>query len=101
MQATLVLEKNLNQACPDLHALGSAGADPQLRDFRESHFPGEEVKLKDMGDHLTRFRRLTTPRPGRARSSWKDSPSSTARSLWSPAAFEGPLRPALGARACA
>ncbi|KAF0876473.1 FRIL protein, partial [Crocuta crocuta] len=62
METAIVLEKNLNEAILDLHALGSAQADPYLCDFLESHFLGEEVKvLKQMGDHLTNLRRLTGP----------------------------------------
>ncbi|EPY81222.1 hypothetical protein CB1_000743001 [Camelus ferus] len=43
MEAVIVLEKNLNQALLDLHALGSAHADPHLCDFREGHFLDEQV----------------------------------------------------------
>lgn len=50
MEATLVLEKNWNQAFLELHALSSACADPHLSDFLENHFLGEEVKhIKEMG----------------------------------------------------
>ena len=38
MEAALAMEKNLNQALLDLHALGSARADPHLCDFLESHY---------------------------------------------------------------
>nr|XP_039319710.1 ferritin light chain-like [Saimiri boliviensis boliviensis] len=41
MAAAMALEKNLNQALWDLHALGSARADPHLCDFLESHFLDE------------------------------------------------------------
>ncbi|XP_054435515.1 ferritin light chain-like [Pteronotus mesoamericanus] len=59
MEAALALEKKLNQALLDLHALGSARTDPHLCDFLENYFPDEEVKLiKKMGDHLTNIRRL-------------------------------------------
>ncbi|XP_039744122.1 ferritin light chain-like [Pteropus medius] len=62
MEAAMVLEKILNQALLDLHALGSANSDHQLCDFLESHFLENEVKLlKKMGDHLTNLRRLTGP----------------------------------------
>ncbi|KAB1268906.1 Ferritin light chain [Camelus dromedarius] len=44
-EAAIVLEKNLNQALLDLHALGSARTDPHLCDFRDSHFLDEAVKL--------------------------------------------------------
>ncbi|XP_070263627.1 ferritin light chain-like [Myotis yumanensis] len=62
MEAALALEKNLNQALLDLHALASTRADPHLCDFLENHFLDEEVKLiKKMGDHLTNIRRLAAP----------------------------------------
>ncbi|EPY89138.1 ferritin light chain [Camelus ferus] len=65
MEAAIALEKNLNQALLDLHALGSARADPHLCDFLENHFLDEEVKLiKKMGDHLTNLRRLSGPQAG-------------------------------------
>ncbi|XP_031198942.1 ferritin light chain 1-like isoform X2 [Mastomys coucha] len=64
MEAALALEKNLNQALLHLHALGSAGTDPHLCDFLESHFLDKEVKLiKKMGNHLTNLRRLAEPQP--------------------------------------
>ncbi|XP_045757940.1 ferritin light chain-like [Mirounga angustirostris] len=50
IEATLVLEKNQNQALLDLHALGSALADLHLCDFLENHFLDEAVKhIKKMG----------------------------------------------------
>nr|XP_019597152.1 PREDICTED: ferritin light chain [Rhinolophus sinicus] len=66
MEAAMVMEKNLNQALLDLHAMGSAGtADPHLCDFLETHFLDEEVKLiKKMGDHLTNLRRLNSSQAG-------------------------------------
>nr|KAF6409859.1 ferritin light chain [Rousettus aegyptiacus] len=65
MEAAMIMEKNLNQALLDLHALGSAHADPHLCDFLETHFLDEEVKLiKKMGDHLTNLRRLACPQAG-------------------------------------
>ncbi|XP_016061479.1 PREDICTED: ferritin light chain [Miniopterus natalensis] len=65
MEAAMALERNLNQALLDLHALGSARADPHLCDFLENHFLDEEVKLiKKMGDHLTNLRRLAGPQAG-------------------------------------
>uniref|UniRef100_A0A8C0T656 Ferritin n=1 Tax=Canis lupus familiaris TaxID=9615 RepID=A0A8C0T656_CANLF len=102
MEAALLLEKSLNQALLDLHALGSARADPHLCDFLENHFLDEEVKLiKKMGDHLTNLRRLATRRLGWASIFSKGSLSSTTRSPWRPAAFEGLLWQPPGARACA
>ncbi|XP_064228955.1 GRB10-interacting GYF protein 2 isoform X4 [Aotus nancymaae] len=65
MEAAMALEKNLNQALLDLHALGSARTDPHLCDFLESHFLDEEVKIiKKMGDHLTNLCRLAGPEAG-------------------------------------
>ncbi|XP_036590903.1 ferritin light chain-like [Trichosurus vulpecula] len=59
MQAALNLEKDLNQALLKLHALGSSQGDPQLCDFLESHYLGEEVKLlKCLGNHLTTLRHV-------------------------------------------
>ncbi|XP_075415757.1 ferritin light chain-like [Tenrec ecaudatus] len=66
--AALALEKTLNQALPDLHAMGSAHPDPHLGDFLEKHFLGEEVKLlTEMGDHQTNLSRRPAPEPGGAR----------------------------------
>ncbi|KAB0360349.1 hypothetical protein FD754_004505 [Muntiacus muntjak] len=65
MEATLLVEKNLNQALLDLHGLASARGDPHICDFLENHFLDEEVKLiKKMGDHLTNLRRLAGPQAG-------------------------------------
>ena len=65
MEATLLIEKNLNQAFLDRCGLGSASADPHLCDFLENHFLDEEAKLiKKMGDHLTHLRRLAGPQAG-------------------------------------
>ncbi|EHB16665.1 Ferritin light chain [Heterocephalus glaber] len=65
MEAALALEKNLNQALLDLHALGSAKTDPHLCDFLANHFLDEEMKLiKKIGDHLTNVHRLAGPQAG-------------------------------------
>uniref|UniRef100_A0A286XD82 Ferritin n=1 Tax=Cavia porcellus TaxID=10141 RepID=A0A286XD82_CAVPO len=45
MEVALTLEKSLNQALLDLHALGSAKTEPHVCDFLENHFLDEEVKL--------------------------------------------------------
>ncbi|EPQ03288.1 Ferritin light chain [Myotis brandtii] len=51
MEATLALERSLNQALLELQALGSTRSDPHLCDFLENHFRGEEVEIKKkMGD---------------------------------------------------
>nr|KAF6273713.1 hypothetical protein mPipKuh1_005267 [Pipistrellus kuhlii] len=65
MESALALEKSLNQALLELHALASSRADPHVCDFLENHFLDEEVKLiKKMGDHLTNIRRLAGPQAG-------------------------------------
>ncbi|XP_004381731.1 ferritin light chain [Trichechus manatus latirostris] len=65
MEAALALEKSLNQALLDLHAVATAHTDPHLCDFLENHFLDEEVKLlKKMGDHLTNVRRVASPQAG-------------------------------------
>uniref|UniRef100_A0A8C9ULD0 Ferritin n=1 Tax=Spermophilus dauricus TaxID=99837 RepID=A0A8C9ULD0_SPEDA len=63
MEAALALEKNLNQAILDLHALGSSRTDPHVSTpLSFNHFLDEEVKLiKKMGDHLTNLHRLAGP----------------------------------------
>ncbi|XP_075383853.1 ferritin light chain-like [Tenrec ecaudatus] len=65
MEAALALEKKLNQALLDLHAVGSTHTDPHLCDFLENHFLDKEVKLlKKMGDHLTNLHRVASPQAG-------------------------------------
>uniref|UniRef100_A0A8D2CLB5 Ferritin n=1 Tax=Sciurus vulgaris TaxID=55149 RepID=A0A8D2CLB5_SCIVU len=90
MEAALALEKNLNQAILDLHALGSTRTDSHLCDFLENHFLDEEVKLiKKMGDHLTHLHHLEARRLALASIFSKDSPSSTTRRPWSSVALDG------------
>ncbi|KAB0392560.1 hypothetical protein E2I00_012986, partial [Balaenoptera physalus] len=45
VEAAILMEKNLNQALLDPHALGCARIDPHLCDFLESRFLDEQVKL--------------------------------------------------------
>lgn len=52
MEAAPVLEKNLNQALLELHALGSANTEPHLSDLLENDFLGEEVKFDKKMDNL-------------------------------------------------
>ncbi|KAB0400863.1 hypothetical protein E2I00_010495 [Balaenoptera physalus] len=64
-EAAVFMQKNLNQALMDLRALGSAGAQPRLCDFREGRVLDEQVKLiQKMGDHLTKLCRLVGPQAG-------------------------------------
>ena len=65
MGAALALEKSLNQALWNLHALGSTHADPHLCDFLENHFLDAQVKLLEkMGKHLRCFSRLADAQAG-------------------------------------
>eukprot|EP00069_Balaena_mysticetus_P009078 bmy_20037T0 len=65
VEAVVLAEENLNQAPADLHALGSARADPRLCDFPESRLLDEQVKLiQKMRDHLTNLRRPAGPQAG-------------------------------------
>ncbi|EPQ08278.1 Ferritin light chain [Myotis brandtii] len=101
MEATRALERNLNQALWNLHALGPTCTDPQLCDSLENHLLDEEVKLiKKMGYTGLTSAGWLAPRLGWANISSKGSPSSMTRSLWSPEAFEGPLCIPLGSGFC-
>uniref|UniRef100_A0ABI8A6Z3 Ferritin light chain n=1 Tax=Felis catus TaxID=9685 RepID=A0ABI8A6Z3_FELCA len=99
MEAAMVLE-NLNRPLLGLHALGPARVD--VRDCVENHFRDEEGTFtKEMGDQTppTHVRRLASPQAWLSSSSSKGLHSSMTRSLWSPAAFEGPLWHLPGAQA--
>ncbi|CAN0329099.1 ferritin heavy chain B-like [Lampetra fluviatilis] len=62
MQLALQLEKTVNQALLDLHALASEKKDPQLCDFLESKFLEEQVEsIKQLGEHVTNLKRLGVP----------------------------------------
>ena len=81
------MDKNLNQAL----TLGSAHADPHLRDFQESHILDEQVKLiKKTGAHLITPCKLADPQAGPGGLSLKGSESNTTRTLQSSEAFEEP-----------
>ncbi|XP_054509870.1 ferritin heavy chain A-like [Agelaius tricolor] len=59
VEAALQLEKSVNQALLELHALAAEKGDPHLCDFLESHYLDEQVKaIKALGDHATNLRRL-------------------------------------------
>lgn len=80
----MAVEKNLNQAFPDRHALVSGLSSLRLV---ENHFPDDQVKLiKKMSDHLTNLCRLASLQAWLCIPS-KDWPPSMNRSFWSP---EGP-----------
>lgn len=57
--AALDLEKRVNQALLDLHAVACKHADAQMCDWIEAHFLTEQVEaIKELGDHLTQLNRV-------------------------------------------
>nr|QXJ13567.1 ferritin [Lineidae sp. TWL-2008]7EMK_A Chain A, Dendrorhynchus zhejiangensis ferritin [Dendrorhynchus sinensis]8GY1_A Chain A, Ferritin [Dendrorhynchus]8HCT_A Chain A, Ferritin [Dendrorhynchus] len=58
MQAALDLEKHVNQALLDLHALASKHNDPQMCDFIENHYLTEQVEaIREISGYLTNLKR--------------------------------------------
>ncbi|XP_045712448.1 ferritin light chain-like [Phyllostomus hastatus] len=65
MEAALDLEKNVNRALLDLHALASTRSDLYVCDFLKNQFLDEELKLiKKIGNYLINIRRLGGPQAG-------------------------------------
>jgi len=59
MEAALELEKTVNQALLDLHAIATKNNDPQFQDFLETHYLTEQVdSIKKLADHVTNLRRV-------------------------------------------
>uniref|UniRef100_UPI0035A3D6A8 Ferritin n=1 Tax=Azumapecten farreri TaxID=106299 RepID=UPI0035A3D6A8 len=59
MQASLSLEKNVNQALLDLHTVGDKEGDKQFMDFLESDYLEEQVEdIKKISDHITNLKRV-------------------------------------------
>nr|7VT2_A Chain A, Ferritin [Azumapecten farreri]7VT2_B Chain B, Ferritin [Azumapecten farreri]7VT2_C Chain C, Ferritin [Azumapecten farreri]7VT2_D Chain D, Ferritin [Azumapecten farreri]7VT2_E Chain E, Ferritin [Azumapecten farreri]7VT2_F Chain F, Ferritin [Azumapecten farreri]7VT2_H Chain H, Ferritin [Azumapecten farreri]7VT2_I Chain I, Ferritin [Azumapecten farreri]7VT2_J Chain J, Ferritin [Azumapecten farreri]7VT2_K Chain K, Ferritin [Azumapecten farreri]7VT2_L Chain L, Ferritin [Azumapecten len=59
MQASLSLEKNVNQALLDLHTVGDKHGDKQFMDFLESDYLEEQVEdIKKISDHITNLKRV-------------------------------------------
>ena len=58
LEAALALEKSVNQALLDLHAVASSHNDVHLADYLESEFLDEQVEaIKKLGDLITRLKR--------------------------------------------
>jgi len=58
LETALVLEKQVNQALLDLHAVADKHADPQLTDFLEGNYLEEQVEaIKELGDMITKLKR--------------------------------------------
>ncbi|XP_015272635.1 PREDICTED: ferritin, higher subunit-like [Gekko japonicus] len=65
MEASLQLEKNVNQALLEVHRLASDQRDPHLCDFLATHYLDEQVKaIKVLGDYITNLRRLGASQGG-------------------------------------
>ncbi|OWA52856.1 Soma ferritin [Hypsibius exemplaris] len=59
MQSALTLEKNVNQALLDLHAIAAKHNDSQLTDFLEGQYLEDQVKsIKEIGDFITTLKRV-------------------------------------------
>ncbi|CAG2115401.1 unnamed protein product, partial [Medioppia subpectinata] len=59
IQASLQLEKTVNQALLDLQAIGNRTNDPEFTDFIESEFLHEQVDdIKKLSDHVTNLKRV-------------------------------------------
>lgn len=59
MEEALALEKKVNQALLDLHAMASTHSDPQMTDFIEGHFLTHQVEsIKELAGHVTNLKRV-------------------------------------------
>jgi len=59
MEAALELEKTVNQALLDLHAIATKHNDPQFCDFLETHYLSEQVEaIKKLADYVTNLKRV-------------------------------------------
>ncbi|XP_042530226.1 ferritin, mitochondrial, partial [Dipodomys spectabilis] len=67
MRRALLLERDVNQALLDLHALAAEKGDPHLCDFLETHYLGEQVRaIKELADHVHNLAALGAPASGLA-----------------------------------
>ena len=59
MEASLKLEKTVNQSLLDLHTIATTAADAQMTDFIESNYLEEQVEdIKLLGEHITNLKRV-------------------------------------------
>ena len=59
MQTALGLEKSVNQALLDLHAVADTHKDAQMTDFIEGNYLQEQVEsIKQIGDFITNLKRV-------------------------------------------
>uniref|UniRef100_UPI00358F4F6A ferritin heavy chain B-like n=1 Tax=Myxine glutinosa TaxID=7769 RepID=UPI00358F4F6A len=65
MRSALGLEMDVNKSLLKLHALASDNNDPEMCDFLEREFLGEQVQaIKKLGDFVTNLKRLGVPTKG-------------------------------------
>lgn len=61
MKDALLLEKEVYQALLDLHGVAQKNEDPQLQDFLEAHYLGEQVdSIKELSNYVNTLTRLST-----------------------------------------
>ncbi|CAE1174580.1 FTH1 [Acanthosepion pharaonis] len=59
MEASLELEKKVNEALLELHKVADKNRDPQMMDFIESEYLAEQVDdIKVLSDHITNLKRV-------------------------------------------
>jgi len=59
MQASLALEKNVNEALLELHKLATNHQDNHMTDFLEENYLKEQVEsIKELADHVTNLKRV-------------------------------------------
>jgi len=59
MQAALALEKTVNQALLDLHAVADSHGDKQMCDFIEANYLTEQVEaIKELSDYITKLKKV-------------------------------------------
>jgi len=59
MQAALALEKTVNQALLDLHAIAEGHGDKQMCDFIESNYLTEQVEaIKELSNYVTKLKKI-------------------------------------------
>lgn len=59
MQASLDLEKTVNQLLLELHGVATTRGDPHLTDYLEEHYLNEQVEsIKQLGEFVTQLKRV-------------------------------------------
>jgi len=59
IQASLALEKHVNEALLELHKLATSHEDGQMTDFLEANYLNEQVEsIKELADHVTNLKRV-------------------------------------------